>query len=143
MRIEILEVEKDNPIELENGKMKGYPISFICDAIKGNATLVPAQGAEDNVKAGAVLFVETSQKSIDNLRILQKDFGMKMVQTIVGGDYYITGKVDTVGKEGVIMVRVHGISFFFSVEKEFLKKVSKEDYVSFDLKGLILYDMNL
>ena len=149
MLIKIIEVnyeKKKFTGKYGNKDIFGYWIKFLWGSVEGYAYYFPPVN-EDNVILNKITSVETAQKHIRDLKILDNEKNLKSSIKIINnfGDYIFVGIVENVCRDDfneyfVADIKVDDCFICITVEDTFGCDLVVGDFVEFILEELSLYD---
>ena len=138
MKITIVSILEQSRLMARDKEIVGYKIFFKTDAIKGHAFYSPPPDFNVNIENNYETFVETHQKSISDIKIInaKMDSFMKELEP---GSYEICGEIIAQANE---LITVESMGFHFNcVIPEHTLKVGMK--LCFNLNDLSLWDINI
>jgi hypothetical protein len=137
MWVTITKIDKSNPRDVEGSLY--YPVVFCCSLVEGTALLNSPQ----NIKSGDSISVETAFEALSNLQVLTTTRFPKMIALQTVGHYEVVGVVSFVSGDGVFYIDVDDFTFRLNSEDTEGFILSKGEWVSFAIHGLVFYDENI
>lgn len=141
MKVTVTGINTDEAVLVRGTSALGWPGTFGCPVVTGEAIFIPARGYEHDLRIGRELTVEASYNAIDNLEIVAGSEIESMQPLREPYSYKVCGSVTNATNAGNVSVVVRG--FAFTLERGDLDGVapSAGDKLRFELHGLTLWDV--
>jgi hypothetical protein len=137
MVVTITSIDKVNPRDTKT--LEGFPVTFSCDLVEGCAVLISPQ----DVEVGDSISVETKQEMSSDFKILPDTGSFLMKALIISGDYEVIGRVSFEAAQEVFYVDVDGFTFVLDLQDTKDVAPKQNQWVSFVIHKLVLYDENI
>lgn len=141
--VEIVEIDNTIPITFSTNRfLNGYCGIFKCNNLQGKALFVPASNKKNGFKVGDKIMVETSQNTINNLKVLEEETPSKIIfhSNSGYGCYQVIAIVVFNIDNEIFEIESEYFSFQIDVNDTCGKILKEGQCVSLVIEDLILWD---